>query len=169
MASGQKMLNTLFLGRSWVVPVAPPISDGPPYADSASSITSSGVRGGDGGSDWKLGTGDVVDQMAVSLSSSRYLGTVGKGSFDCRDEERDFGNGISRGRGRPIANREYSSDKARTVDIRTASDVWKISFRSSGPPPVVSVAAWRSRIRLLIRCHCVPRQPRLASVDNTIS
>ena len=127
MASGQNMLKTLFFGRSKPVtcaPPPPPTSDGaPPYVDSMSSTTSSGVRGGDGGSDWNFGTGDVVDQMAVSLSSSRYLGPGGTGSLDCRDEERDLGIGISLGNGLPMASREYCSDKARTEDILTASDV----------------------------------------------
>src|SRR5688572_5445627 len=69
MASGQKMLKTPLRGRSdWRR--APLLLLLPPTVDSVSSGAILGVSGGDGGSDWNVGSSELVDQMAVRLSNS---------------------------------------------------------------------------------------------------
>jgi len=136
MASGQKMLKTLFLGRrDW----RGLVSEGSvSLSSSSSSGESLGVSGGEGGSDWKVGRSELVDQMAVRLSKSTGSGRAGGGGgggagsnpmSSARHTDRGRGIGISCGTARPVAKRRYCSARAVTQLMRILCNLVSAALR----------------------------------------
>jgi hypothetical protein len=148
MASGQKMLNTLFSGRR-----ARRRSDAAPGAQDrvSSGWEDFGVGGGEGGSDWNCGGPEEVDQTAVwrsnSTGSSWPEGLVVVGA--CAG--RDLGMGRSWGMvGRLEAWRAYCSARAEMHVVRVDSEMWKRSCRSSGEG-CGAMRRWRRAAMLVSR------------------